>query len=106
MEKIFLESGVLGACVLAGGGFIVWLIKYMLDENSKREERHSQEIAVIHKENAETIDKIQNTYKEELNKTQSVFLASMDKIVSEMSSMNNRMSVVEETVKDIEIMLK
>lgn len=106
MEKVFLESGVLGACVLAGGGFVVWLIKYMLDENSKREERHSQEIAVIHRENTDTIDKIQNTYKEELNKTQSVFLASMDKIVSEMSSMNSRMSVVEETVKDIEVMLK
>lgn len=106
MESIFLESGVLGACVLAGGGFIAWLVKYMLNENTRREERHSQEVAAIHKENKETICNLQASYKDEIKATQSVFIDSMNKIVEKMDVMDNRMIAVENSVEDLKSMLK
>lgn len=113
MENIFLESGVLGACVLAGGGFIAWLVKYMLDENKRREERHSQEIIAIQEKNNDTVIKLQDSYKEEINKMQSVFLVSMEKVVDRVDKIDRRVEDVENVVKcmgntvnNIETMLK
>lgn len=113
MEKVFLESGVLGACVVAGGGFIVWLVKYMLEENKRREERHSQEIISMQEKNTDTIIKLQDSYKEELNKTQDIFIASMEKVVTRVDNLDRKVEDVENvvnkiggTVQNIETMLK
>lgn len=83
MEKVFLESGVLGAGILACGGFVIWLVKYMLTENKSDKERHCQEIKDL-----------QEMYKFELSEDRKVYVESMNKVVGKLDTLEKDVEVI------------
>lgn len=94
MENTLLEYGVLGAGLLAFGGFSLKLITGMIEENKKDKERYYTDTKELQQIHREEIKDIQRMYKEELAEDRKVYIESMDKVVGELDSLKRDVEII------------
>jgi hypothetical protein len=85
-----MEYGVLGAGILALGGFASWLIKYILIENKADKERHYNDIKNMQDMHKEEIEK----YRADSDKAMKVYVKSMDKVVGKLDGLEKDVEII------------